>query len=65
MDINKEKFAFELFLELYDKLPPGIKTECPDFIINQNSTKIGVELIELMEDVKRNKISSRKIFYSR
>jgi hypothetical protein len=50
MNIEEEKIAFKIFLELYGKLPPGQKSERPDFIINLNNEKIGVELTELMEE---------------
>jgi hypothetical protein len=46
-----EEFAFKIFLELNGELPLGEKSECPDFIINLNGEKIGIELTELMEDV--------------
>jgi hypothetical protein len=50
MNIEEEKIAFKIFLELFGKLPPGEKSERPDFIIYHNSKKIGVELTELMEE---------------
>jgi hypothetical protein len=51
MNSTDEEFAFKIFLELNGKLPTGEKSECPDFIINLNGKKIGIELTELMEDV--------------
>jgi hypothetical protein len=57
MDLDKEKFAFALFYELYNNLAKGIKTEGPDFIINQNGIRIGVEHVDFMEESKENEIS--------
>lgn len=50
MDLNKEIFAFNLFRELYGQLPPGEKSERPDFIISKDGSKIGIELTELMDE---------------
>ena len=50
MNREDEKVAFQIFLDLYRKLPPGEKSERPDFVINLNGEKIGVELTELMEE---------------
>jgi len=49
MNAEEESFAFKIFLEHHGKLSNGEKSESPDFIINQDGKKIGVELIELME----------------
>lgn len=60
MNVEDEKFVFNIFLELYGKLPPGEKSERPDFVINLNGKKIGVELIELMEQKVQTYSSAAK-----
>jgi len=49
MNSKEEAFAFKIFIELHGKLSNGEKSESPDFFINQDGKKIGVELTELME----------------
>jgi hypothetical protein len=51
MNSADEELAFKIFLELHGELPTGEKSVCPDFIINLDGNKIGIELTELMDDV--------------
>lgn len=50
MNFDKEKYAFEKFLELYKKLPMGQKSESPDFLIKTDNGTVGVELIEIINE---------------
>jgi hypothetical protein len=60
MNSADEEFAFKIFLELHGELPTGEKSVCPDFVINHNGKKIGVELIELMENISQPFSSAAK-----
>ena len=50
MNLDKETLAFNVFRNLHGDLPPGEKSESPDFLINLDNKIIGVELTELMEE---------------
>lgn len=50
MNSDKEEFAFKIFRELLGNLPLAEKSESPDFIINLDGKRIGIELTELMEE---------------
>ncbi|MGA2407164.1 MAG: hypothetical protein ABSF81_10495 [Bacteroidales bacterium] len=50
MNSYNEEFAFKIFRELHGNLPDGEKSESPDFIINLDCKRIGIELTELMEE---------------
>jgi hypothetical protein len=60
MSLDKELFAYQIFNQLYGKLPCGKKSESPDFIIYNDNQRIGIELTELIEKQnQKNSLVSR------
>jgi hypothetical protein len=50
MKHEEEKYSFEKFRELHGNLPPGRKSETPDFLIVAGNETIGVEFTEVTNE---------------
>ncbi|UJH90285.1 hypothetical protein LZ575_15665 [Antarcticibacterium sp. 1MA-6-2] len=72
MNSTQELYYLNRFKELYENFPPGeiIKSEQPDFIVQSNDSKIGIEITEIFQDThlegysKFQKLSSDRHFFT-